>query len=65
MSNTLKSLKSFGGTQSGSSGTRMVKSLKYKRRSRGGSQPPYRGISAGPINPLPGYWPTAISELPK
>lgn len=55
MSNTLKSLKSFGGTQGGSSGTSMAKSLKNKRRSGGGSNPPLHGVFAAGEKPLNGY----------
>lgn len=54
MSNTPKPLKSFGGTQGGSSGSIMAKSLKNKRRLSGGSNPPLKGIPAGAENTRPG-----------
>ena len=55
MSNTPKSLKSFGGTQGGSSGTCEVKSLKNKRRLGGGSTPPIKGLSAWAEKPAWGH----------
>lgn len=51
MSNTPKSLKSFGGTQGGSSGSSMAKSLKNKRRFDGGSLPQYNWGFAGANTP--------------